>query len=128
MLAGVALCSYAGKWRENQNVLSSERWHYLKGIIFCVIFGLLGATGNVGFVAGTGVVAVGHAQGLSSFATNSSVLAYLCIFLFTINAGYALVLLLRHSSFPLFLPKAHARYFLLGDADGYFLDGKFSII
>ena len=125
MLAGVALCSFAGKWRENQNASAPGRGHYLKGIIFCVVSGLLGATGNLGFVAGTGVVAVGHAQGLSSFATNSLVLAYLCVFLFTINAGYALVLLLRHSSFPLFLPKAHARYFLFGMLMGIFWMASF---
>lgn len=125
MLAGVALCSFAGKWREQKNVSPSDRGHYLKGVIFCIISGLLGATGNLGFVAGSGMVAVGHAHGLSSFAANSLVLAYLCLFMFAFNGGYAMVLLLRHSSFPLFLPKAHARYFLFAMLMGIFWMASF---
>jgi L-rhamnose-H+ transport protein len=107
MLVGVSLCSFAGRWRERLN-----HGGYLKGVIFCVVSGLLGATGNMGFVAGTSLVAAARAQGLSLFASNSLVLAYLCIFMFVFNGGYALFLLVRNSSFSVFFVPAQSRYFL----------------
>src|SRR5262249_53455957 len=126
MLLGVGLCSYAGKWREKQSERQSERGHYLKGIAFCVVSGLFCATGNLAFVAGGGGITAGQAQGLSSFAANGLVLAYVCLFLFAINAGYCLVLLLRHSSFSLLLPnKTDWRFFLFGLLMGIFWMASF---
>jgi L-rhamnose-H+ transport protein len=110
MLAGVALCSFAGRWREKQD--NAQRGSYFKGVLFCVISGLLGATGNMGFVAGSGLVRTALQQGLSSFAANSMVLAFLCLFMFLFNGGYAVFLLLRNSTVSLFQPQKNARYFL----------------
>ena len=107
MLVGVSLCSLAGKWREQQS-----SGGYLKGVVFCIVSGLLGATGNMGFVAGSSLVATARAQGLSLFAANSLVLAYLCLFMFAFNAGYALFLLVRNSSFRVFFAREGSEYFL----------------
>jgi L-rhamnose-H+ transport protein len=50
-------------------------------------------------------------RGLSSFAANSLVLAFLCQFMFLFNGGYAIFLLVKNSSFSLFRPRQHAAYF-----------------
>lgn len=110
MLAGVAYCSRAGRWREKHTPLS--RGHYTRGVLFCAVSGLLGASGNLGFLAGSGMVQVAEAQGNSTFAANSLVLAYLCLFMFLLNAGYALGLLCRRATFPLFLRRNTPRYLL----------------
>jgi L-rhamnose-H+ transport protein len=120
MLTGVILCSLAGKWRETSESASSERGRYFKGLLVCVASGLFGATGNMGFVAGTGMVAIGRARGLSAFATSSLLLAYLCLFLFLLNAGYSLILVWRNDSFSVFLPKSHARYFVFSMLMSFF--------
>jgi L-rhamnose-H+ transport protein len=107
MLIGVSLCSFAGRWREKRGAKG-----YLKGVAFCIVSGLLGATGNMGFVAGSSLVSVARSQGLSLFAANSLVLAYLCLFMFAFNGGYAIFLLARNSSFPVFLARGHSRNFV----------------
>jgi hypothetical protein len=115
MLIGVGLCSFAGRWREQQTTL--DRSHYLRGVIFCTCSGLLGATGNLAFGAGTGMTEVGLARGLSGFAASSLVLACLCLFMFLFNGGYAVILLIRNSSFPL-LGSGNLHYFALSAAMG----------
>jgi L-rhamnose-H+ transport protein len=120
MLTGVILCSLAGKWREGSNVASSGRGNYLKGLLVCIASGLFGATGNMSFVAGTGMVAIGRARGLSAFATNSLLLAYLCLFLFVLNAGYSLILVFRGGSLSVLLPRKHPRYFVFGMLMSFF--------
>jgi L-rhamnose-H+ transport protein len=115
MLIGVGLCSFAGRWREQQTTL--DRSHYLRGVIFCICSGLLGAAGNLAFDAGTGMAEVGLARGLSSFAASSLVLACLCLFMFLFNGGYAVTLLIRNSSFPL-LGRGNLHYFAFSAAMG----------
>ncbi|HEX4486063.1 MAG TPA: L-rhamnose/proton symporter RhaT [Terriglobales bacterium] len=119
MLLGVTFCSFAGRWRE-QNASSVEGGRYLRGVIFCIVSGLLGATGNMGFVAGTGMADVAQAQGLSNFAGGSLVLAYLCLFMFVFNGGYAVVLLIRNSSSDLLLTAKHSSYFIFSALMGLF--------
>ena len=111
MLAGVFLCSLAGKWQEKQDAASPVRGRYMKGILVCAFSGLMGAVGNLGFVAGGGMIVVARAQGVSVFAANMLVVAYLCLFLFILNASYSLALLWQHSSFGVFLLNGSARYF-----------------
>ena len=115
MLVGVGLCSFAGRWREQQTTLDRSR--YLRGVIFCICSGLLGATGNLAFGAGTGMAEVGLTRGLSSFAASSLVLACLCLFMFLFNGGYAVILLIRNSSFPL-LGRGNLHYFAFAAAMG----------
>jgi L-rhamnose-H+ transport protein len=115
MLIGVGLCSFAGRWREQQTML--DRSHYLRGVIFCICSGLLGAAGNLAFGAGAGMAEVGLARGLSSFAASSLVLACLCLFMFLFNGGYAVILLIRNASFPL-LGRGNLHYFAFSAAMG----------
>jgi len=104
MLVGVALCSHAGKWKEARIEEEIPGRRYFRGVLCCIASGLLGAAGNLGFFAGAGVVRIAYARGLSAFAANSVILAYLCLFMFTINAGYATILLFRSMSFSLLWP------------------------
>ncbi len=115
MLAGVALCSFAGQWKE-QSAVTSKRsgLSYGKGVLLCVASGLLGASGNLGFAAGEKIAAVARSLGVSNSGSSSIVWAYLCVFMFLFNAGYAAVLLIRNSSFSRFADRQGAKFFLYG--------------
>src|SRR5262249_31246336 len=72
MLAGVAVCSFAGKWKEQASdkeaVLS-----YRTGITVCIISGLLSGCGNLGFVFGAPLVDRAQILGVPSFAASNVV-------------------------------------------------------
>lgn len=85
MLAGVAVCSFAGRWKEKKSVSGS----YLRGILICIASGLLSAGGNLGFAFGA------PSLGTPTEWAGNAVWALLAIPLFLCNAGYATSLLAR---------------------------------
>ncbi|HWB98325.1 MAG TPA: L-rhamnose/proton symporter RhaT, partial [Bryobacteraceae bacterium] len=48
MLGGVAVCSFAGKWKEKAGTPKG----YRRGVLICLASGLLSACGNLGFAFG----------------------------------------------------------------------------
>jgi L-rhamnose-H+ transport protein len=94
MLAGVAVCSFAGRWKESGATSRS----YLRGILICVASGLLSACGNLGFVYGAGIAARAQASGAPTEWAGNAVWALLAIPLFLCNAGYSVLLLVRNGT------------------------------
>jgi L-rhamnose-H+ transport protein len=120
MVIGVAVCSFAGRWKEKPPEAGKKaKLPYKWGVLMCVISGLLGACGNLGFDAGGKITTVAEGLGISSFNGTSIVWAYLCIFMFLANAGYSVILLRRNRTWPTFANNA-GRYFPFGFLMGAF--------
>ena len=94
MLAGVCVCSFAGRWKEASQ--KKERQSYAAGIALCVGSGLLSSCGNLGFVFGSEVASVAQRLGTPSHLAGNAVWTLLAIPLFLCNAGYATILLMRN--------------------------------
>ena len=85
MLAGVAVCSFAGKWKEDGVGPRS----YRRGLLICIASGILSSCGNLGFAFGGAITERAQAFGVAE-ATAPNVLWTLLTFpLFLCNAGYA---------------------------------------
>jgi len=112
MLAGVAICCFAGKWKE-QSPEKGLVLSYRSGITVCVISGLLSDSGNLGFVFGAPLVDRAHALGVPSFAASNVVWLVLTAALFICNAGYASILWWKKGSFFNFYKRGTASYFAL---------------
>ena len=99
MLAGVAVSSFAGRWKEKAEtaVLS-----YRQGLAMCAVSGVLSASGNLGFVYGQGIIDRAQAMGVPPYLASNVVWALLTLAVFACNAGYALYLLARNRTFGKF--------------------------
>jgi L-rhamnose-H+ transport protein len=111
MLAGVAVCSFAGRWKESQGSTSRS---YLTGILICAVSGLLSACGNLGFVFGSQIATRAQQLGTPSAWAGNAVWALLAMPLFLCNAGYSLLLLTRRGTVRCYRSPGSARRLLLG--------------
>ena len=110
MLAGVAVCSFAGKWKE----AGAPHGEYSRGVGLCVLSGLLSSCGNLGFVFGSEIIDKAQAMGAPARLAPNAVWALLTLALFLCNAGYALMLLRKNRTSALFAKRGTARYFAFG--------------
>jgi L-rhamnose-H+ transport protein len=94
MLAGVWVCSFAGRWKESSP--TTKRQSYAAGIALCIGSGLLSSCGNLGFVFGSDVASLAQRLGTPSHLAGNAVWTLLAIPLFLCNAGYSAVLLIRN--------------------------------
>jgi L-rhamnose-H+ transport protein len=110
MLAGVAVCSFAGRWKERHSASIS----YFRGILICVASGLLSACGNLGYAFGSSVAESARQLGTPSEWAGNAVWALLAIPLFLCNAGYAGVRLARQGTLRLYATPGSGRRLVLG--------------
>lgn len=96
MLAGVSVCSYAGRWKESRQ--QTKRQSYAAGIALCLASGLFSAGGNLGFVFGSEVASRAQTLGAPSYLAGNAVWTLLAIPLFICNAGYSGILLFRNGT------------------------------
>jgi L-rhamnose-H+ transport protein len=122
MLGGVALCSFAGRWKEQQ---SDRRTTYAKGVLICLASGLLSACGNVGFAFGQPIIDRAQAAGVPQYFASNVVWALLTVALFLCNASYAIRLLVRNGTAAKFKQPGAARYFGFGVLMGAMWMGGF---
>jgi len=97
MLLGVALCSFAGNWKE-QNAAVPRRQSYRYGLLICVLSGLLSSCGNLGFTFGAGIEHQAARLGASAALAPNALWPLLTPPLLLCNAGYAFYLLRRNDS------------------------------
>jgi L-rhamnose-H+ transport protein len=110
MLAGVGVCSFAGRWKEKGGTSRS----YAIGILVCVASGLLSACGNLGFVFGTQIAARAQQLGTPSEWAGNAVWAILAMPLFLCNAGYSVVLMARKGTIACYRSPGSGRRLLFG--------------
>jgi L-rhamnose-H+ transport protein len=116
MLAGVVVCSFAGKWKEQQD--SGTRKSYRRGILICVISGLLSACGNLGFNFGADITRRAQSLGVPDHLAVNALWTLLTFPLFLCNAGYALHLLRRNGTGTRFSSPGARRCILLAISMG----------
>jgi L-rhamnose-H+ transport protein len=121
MLAGVAVCSFAGKWKEGKSLPGGVS--YGRGVAICVVSGLLSACGNLGFAYGQPIIDRAQAAGVPAYLASNVVWALLTAVLFLCNAGYATLLLIRNRTASRFA--RNGRYFLFGGLMGVLWMGGF---
>lgn len=97
MLIGVVICSFAGKWKEHHNSAENPKT-YRRGILICVISGLLSACGNLGFNFGMDITRRAQNLGVPDHLATNALWTVLTFPLFLCNAGYALYLLKRNGT------------------------------
>jgi L-rhamnose-H+ transport protein len=107
MLVGVAVCSWAGRWREAQPVAGARR-SYGRGLVICVASGLLSSCGNLGYAWGEAIYQRAGEAGVASYLAPNALWPLLTPPLLVCNAGYALVLLRRHRSFKYYADRGSA--------------------
>lgn len=113
MLVGVAVCSLAGKWKDKP-AEGNRRSSYQKGVLICLVSGLLSACGNLGFAFGQPIIDRAQASGVPPYLASNIVWALLTIALFLCNAGYALLLLRRNGTAKQFRLRGTGKYFAFG--------------
>lgn len=124
MLGGVAVCSFAGKWKE-RTPEPGTTLPYKKGLLVCVVSGLLSSCGNLGFVSGSEIIRKAQSFGVSSYLAPNLVWAFLCAYMFIFNAGYSALLLRRNRSISNYSKGGTGRYFLFGTLMGILWMGGF---
>lgn len=84
MLAGVGVCSAAGRWKEGGGARP-----YRRGLLICVASGFLSACGNLGFAFGGEVVDQARRLGVAEHLATSALWTLLTLPLFLANSGFA---------------------------------------
>jgi L-rhamnose-H+ transport protein len=110
MLAGVTVCSVAGKWKESSSVMPRS---YLRGVFICLVSGILSGCGNLGFVFGDEISRRAHMLGAPAYLASNAVWTLLTLPLFFCNAGYSIYLIQRNRTGRLYRKQYAGRYFLL---------------
>jgi L-rhamnose-H+ transport protein len=108
MIAGVFICSLAGRWKESDG---SNRGSYSRGLLLCFLSGLLSSGGNLGLVFGSPITARAESFGVAAEVAPNAVWTLLTLPLFLCNAGYSLYLLRRNATGSLYRSKTSAGYF-----------------
>jgi L-rhamnose-H+ transport protein len=114
MLAGVTICSFAGKWREKD----SGRRNYYKGVFICLTSGLLSACGNLGFAFAGSITKIAQNLGVPEAIAPNALWTLLTFPLFLCNAGYALYKLRKNGTIRQFYVPAVSRNVLLAVSMG----------
>lgn len=112
MLAGVAVCSFAGRWQQSNEGKQDRR--YARGVLLCIASGALSACGNIGFAFGADLIEATRRLGVSDNWATMPVWAILTTALFFCNAGYAGWLLSKNHTVSNFRLPSTAPYFLYG--------------
>jgi L-rhamnose-H+ transport protein len=117
MLIGVAVCSFAGKWKEAQSKRGASR-SYRRGILICVVSGFLSACGNLGFNFGADITRRAQSLGVPDHLAVNALWTLLTFPLFLCNAGYAIYLLRRNGTGDRFSSAESRRCVLLAISMG----------
>lgn len=122
MLAGVGVCSLAGRWKEKSDTAKTS---YGRGMVICAISGLLSACGNLGFAFGQPIIDRAQAAGVPAYLASNVVWALLTLVLFVCNASYATARLIRNGTTAKFVEPGAGKYFAFGCLMGVMWMGGF---
>jgi L-rhamnose-H+ transport protein len=115
MLAGVLVCSLAGRWKESE---SGGRKLYGRGVLICIASGVLSSCGNLKLVFGQKITARAELLGVPAALAPNAVWVFLTLPAFLCNVGYSVFLLRRNGSAGLYFGRNLLRQFLLAVAMG----------
>jgi L-rhamnose-H+ transport protein len=110
MVAGVAICSLSGRWKE----AGSTKKSYRRGLAIAIASGLLSSCGNLGFAFGSEITQRAEQFGVPETLAPNALWTLLALPLFLCNATYSLFLLRKNASLANFSSKAGGRNWTLG--------------
>jgi L-rhamnose-H+ transport protein len=121
VLIGIALCSWAGKFREAAQSSSADapRQSLAAGLVICIASGLLSSCGNLGLVFGREVVERAVEQGAADSMAGNALWALVTIPIFICNAVYCASMLKKHGTLSNFVQPATRHYWSLGALMGF---------
>ena len=108
MIAGVFICSLAGRWKESKDPTGGS---YSRGLLLCMLSGILSSCGNLGLVFGNEITARAESLGIPAEIAPNAVWTLLTLPLFLCNAGYSLYLLRRNATAARYRSSAAVRSF-----------------
>jgi L-rhamnose-H+ transport protein len=111
MVAGVAICSLSGRWKETAAGAAKS---YRRGLVIAITSGLLSSCGNLGFVFGSEITLRAEQLGVPETLAPNALWTLLTLPLFLCNATYALFLLRKNGSLSNFAGKGAGRNYVLG--------------
>ena len=123
-LFGIALCSWAGKLRENVSAKSRNtsdgppKRSFGLGVLLCVLSGVLCPCGNLGFAFGSEMTAMATKWGTAPQYASTLLWALLALPPFICNGAFCVYLLLRKQTSTRFLLPGTKRNFLLATSMG----------
>lgn len=119
IIAGTAVCSYAGKLRERKLGIAAPRQGamvqrpYGLGLFVCVMAGILLPSGNLALTFGGEIKNHASRLGAGTFGSVNALWAVATLPLFLCSAGYCLFLLRRNRTVQKFRRPGTAHYWLL---------------
>ena len=129
-LAGISVCSWAGKLRDAASVKdptapdSSARRSYTLGLILCILSGILCPCGNLGFAFGSEITAAAARLGTAAQYATYPLWALLTLPPFICSGVFCLYLLVRNRTLARFaLPGTGRNYFLAASMGAMWLGG-----
>jgi len=120
MIGGLFISARAGLLKERDQQLSRvlntgelQKVSFKKGLIFCIISGVLSSLVNFGFIYGTSLSEASLRLGAHPANAENAVLALVFTSNFLVNAGYCAYLLFKNKTFNRFTLKGTAKYWPL---------------
>ena len=110
MIAGVAICSLSGRWKETESGAAKP---YRRGLGIAIASGLLSSCGNLGFAFGSEITQRAEQLGVSATVAPNALWTLLAFPLFLCNATYSFWLLRKNGSSANFSRSGAGRNWIL---------------
>jgi len=115
MVAGVAICSLSGRWKETGTGAAKS---YRRGLAIAITSGLLSSCGNLGFAFGSEITQRAEQLGVPETLAPNALWTLLALPLFLCNATYSVFLLRKNGSSAKFSGTGTGRNYALGISMG----------
>ena len=130
MIAGLYFSARAGILKERdqqtsveEKVESTNKVSFKKGLIFCVLAGLLSSLVNFGFIYGSSLSEASINMGARVVYSENAVLALVFTSNFLVNIGFCLYLLMKNRTFHKFREKGTGKYWIMAAVMGLLWTG-----
>ena len=130
MIVGLIISAWAGILKEKgqqgvgkENGQGIQKPSFIKGLIFCVLAGLLSSLVNFGFIYGSPLSEASINAGANPMNSQNAILALVFTSNFIVNMGYCIYLLVKNKTFNLFIQKGTSKYWAMAMFMGLFWTG-----
>jgi L-rhamnose-H+ transport protein len=120
MIAGLVVSARAGILKESDQQTRGEeksrnlqKATFRKGLIYCVLAGLLSSLVNFGFIYGSSLSKASIAMGADPVHSQNALLALVFTSNFLVNIGFCLYLLIKNKTFNRFALKGTSKYWIM---------------
>jgi len=120
MVAGLMVSARAGLLKDRDQRTGQEgkngslgKISFSKGLIFCILAGLLSSLVNFGFVFGSALSEASITSGADSIHSQNALLALVFTTNFLVNIGYCVFLLIKNKTFSRFAQSGTCKYWFM---------------